>query len=129
MRKTYFVLTNRYCKQDPITFKWSCELPLDFVNSNDEKYITVTNFFTDNNYSQDGISAYQLPHISFHCPTLIDGNFHQKYYICSCTEDTSPKTYPIVSHPQKMEFWFEELVSGDLIDLNVPFIVELELVY
>ena len=132
MRKTYFVLTNRYCTQDPTTFKWSCELPLDFVNSHSEKLITVTNFYTDDHYhTEDGnaSSVYNSPHISFHCPTLTDGNFHQGYYICSCTEDVVPKTYPINSHPQKMEFWFEELCSGSLINLAVPFIVELELIY
>ena len=136
MRKTYFVLTNRYCTNDSNTHHWFCDLPLDFANSDSEKYITVTNFFTDEAFTlQNGNwgdslgQSFLTPHIAFHCPTLHDGNFNQHNYVCTCTEDVVPKTFPITSHPHQIEFWFEEMATGTLIKLNVPFIIELELIY
>ena len=122
MRKQYFVLSRETCTFNKDTCHWTIDLPRDFVSSAKPKSITVLNFMyygcyvlneiiVDTGEEDKSLQGYQqLDYTSFHCPTLLDGNVQQNdYYIASlCYQyNTVYKTFPIMSHAEKLEFWFK----------------------
>ena len=117
--KQYFVLTKNNCKFNEETGHWTIDLPREFVHSAKPKSITVLNFMYYGTWVPKTGGFMNMEHTSFHCPTLIDGNFHQEnYYIntIAYNYNTVYKTYPIKSHCEKLEFWFKD-ADGEIIKL------------
>ena len=155
--RKYLVLTKETCTFNKETGHWTIDLPRDFVNGSRLKHITVLNFMyygcfvlDDSDPKECALqSMVQLDYTSFHCPTLIDGNFHQEdYYIATLcyNYNTVNKVYPIRSHCEKLEFWFKNTSKQTVTDFEVKypqhgfddrknqkyeerFTIELELVY
>ena len=118
MSKIYLILSNRYCDYDDDKKCWSIKLPEQFYHCvKSDRYIKVTNFDKEESLT------------SFHSPTICDANYNQNYYICSNVNTFIPKIYHIESRPQTLEFWLEDIYTGEKISRDEPFLVELELMF
>ena len=110
----YFVLNNNTCKWLDLYQHWIIDLPREFVDSTSKnKSIKILNFIHEEAYT------------SLHSPTLCDGNFHQDdYYITTYNPyHVVNKVYPINSHCEYIEFYFNDLNSKG------NFVIELELIF
>lgn len=135
MGKQYFILSRETCKFNASNGHWTIDLPREFVNSSKPKSITVLNFMyygcyvlnevnIDTGEEDKSLQGYQqLDYTSFHCPTLIDGNFNQNdNYIASLcyNYNTVYKTYPIKSRCEQIEFWFKTSCNMLIKQFDLP---------
>ena len=110
-QKLYVRLIKSECVLNPETGVWKYKFPDQFVNSRSpNKKITVLNFLYYGRYfPRNDTDKIQYDHITFHSPTLCDGNYHQDHYIgvFYYNYNTCYKTYDIHSNPQYLEFYFK----------------------
>ena len=111
-QKIYLRLNNDTCEFNEKTDLWRIKIPEVFTNSrNPDKKIVVNNFMYCTIADQGSLAnLLQKEFITFHSPTLCDGNFNQDNYICTLcyNQNTIYKTYPIKSNPQYIEFYFND---------------------
>ena len=127
MNERYFILNNNTATLDEETGKWKIDLPMEFVNSNKPKSITILNFMffmITTPHRQDECDT-SIVYTSLHSSTLTDGNTNQEdHYITSLsfryTYNTVFKTYPIKSRAQSIEFWFKDEYGEIIKDFEIP---------